>query len=505
MDFVRRFLDSFSVYMQTQVALKRLQWTLSGALYCLYCGQFKRNFPEFMEHLMILHKFHCNRCEARFTDEAQLSDHRAVHSCDASEITKRIAPKVEPELRKSKRKISQPVQLRMVPKRLQIRSDRQKFKCDVCPLVYLRQCYLDQHKLQFHSKIKKIPLQAKISSEVKSVKSRFKRKKTPNKEECEDLLCSVELNYSIGFDNDHDVTHNSDNDHDVTRNSDNDDWGAANVTEQSPRKEFSCSECDFVGSTRREMLSHKNREHKISSKPRRRVAYVGLEEAKTYIDGIPVYACNTCGKTFRSIYDFKRHLTIHTDEMPFTCHQCGKRFRALHNLTRHLNSVHEKIKRHECDICGFKFAERKACTDHRRLHTGEKPFICEVCGKAFPTHTSIYCHRRIHTDYRPHKCPHCDRSFRTRQRLNDHVRIHTGARPYTCHLCFKTFRVRNEQQRHIQTHNTEKPYGCQKCGASFTLKRYLKQHMRKHQYMNLDTMSTVNKDSQEDSTSLYIL
>lgn len=444
-----------------------------------------------MEHLMILHKYHCSRCQARFTDQAQLAVHAAVHSGDVTEETKRVIPRVQPELRKSKRKISQPVQLRTVSKRLQIRSDRQKFKCDLCPLVYLRQCYLDQHRLQFHSKIKKTPLQTKITNEVKSDVNKFKRKKAPKKVECEEILFNVDVNYSDG----------SDNDQDVTCNSDNEEWGAARVTRQSPEKSFPCTECEFVGSTRREVLSHRNREHKDP----RHSHYASLESSKKFIGGVAHYQCDTCGKNSRNRYDFARHLKTHTNELPFTCHLCGKSFRALHNLNRHLNSVHEKIKRYECDICGFKFAERKACSDHRRVHTGEKPFICEVCGKAFPTHTSIYCHRRIHTDYRPHKCPHCDRSFRTRQRLNDHVRIHTGARPYSCHLCFKTFRVRNEQQRHIQTHSNVKPYCCLECGASFALKRYLKQHMRKHPYVTLNTMQTENTDDQVEQATLYIL
>ena len=70
----------------------------------------------------------------------------------------------------------------------------------------------------------------------------------------------------------------------------------------------------------------------------------------------------------------------------------------------------------QCEDCGLQCKSKSAFENHRRVHTGERPFKCEDCGKA----------------------------FRLKGTLTDHLRIHTGEKPFECDICGKKYRPRLE-------------------------------------------------------------
>ncbi|XP_051160821.1 zinc finger protein 665-like [Leptopilina boulardi] len=201
------------------------------------------------------------------------------------------------------------------------------------------------------------------------------------------------------------------------------------------------------------------------------------EHAKTHNSQVP-FRCVECGRGFKLKDSFLRHSRIHRDERPFTCHVCGKQFRDSGGLSRHLKDVHAKLKKFPCDLCDSSFASKATRDDHRRTHTGERPYICDCCGKTFKSKASLYIHSKLHTDEFPHPCSYCEKKFRRRQEMLAHVTTHTGEKNFACDICSKRFRVKSELMRHRLIHSDDKPFSCTKCGLAFRQKRYLNNHFK---------------------------
>ncbi|XP_067636677.1 zinc finger protein 699-like isoform X2 [Eurosta solidaginis] len=110
-----------------------------------------------------------------------------------------------------------------------------------------------------------------------------------------------------------------------------------------------------------------------------------------------------------------------------------------------------------CDICGKCFSRKSYLSQHKRIHSGEKPYKCDICEMRFARAGHISAHMRTHTGEKPYKCKYCETGFGQINVLHRHLRVHLGVNVHRCKFCPLAFPLASELRLHLTSHENEDP------------------------------------------------
>ncbi|CAG2106920.1 unnamed protein product [Medioppia subpectinata] len=292
-------------------------------------------------------------------------------------------------------------------------------------------------------------------------------------------------------------------------------------------KQFPCRECGRVFATSKQRNNHQRCHQKreqqyiycqhLYCKKR----FVSADAFKKHMDRHLGIECQSSDQRDTSGAEEESYFKRKNKNKEYKCEWKGcEQWFALPSLRKqHYNSVHLKIKRHNCMIpgCVAQFVKKYDLESHIGVEHGFKFYKCSWngCDRQFWSRTLLARHHSLmHLMIKRCKCDECDQCFSNRAKLSahksrehnalkrfacdwpdcrfstnvnkcliEHKRTHTGERPHHCLWpgCGKAFTHSYSLTTHTRIHTGEKPFKCDQneCHKEFRYWNDLRQHKRK--------------------------
>jgi len=209
------------------------------------------------------------------------------------------------------------------------------------------------------------------------------------------------------------------------------------------------------------------------------------------------FPCEICGKILTRATGLRDHIKlVHDKIFDKECPHCEFKASTNVDLKKHIEGNHLGI-RHTCDQCGMEFKYSNNLSQHKKVHSKERPFVCQECGSSFKKKCSMDRHVLTVHSTSSFPCHECGKMFKSELNLLAHTRSHDEDAQFPCELCSRKFVTRTKLKMHINTHTGATPYKCpHNCGKAFHSSDQLSHHKKQCRSYELYTKTNLLMDNQ---------
>ncbi|XP_047740954.1 zinc finger protein-like [Hyalella azteca] len=180
------------------------------------------------------------------------------------------------------------------------------------------------------------------------------------------------------------------------------------------------------------------------------------------LSSVKKFSCSECQYSCTTKRDMRRHfLRKHSTEKPIRCSECDYACTTKYSLKRHFLYKHATEKPIQCSECDYACTTKKALRSHFLYkHSTEKPFPCSECDHACTTKWDLKTHfLSKHSIENPFQCSKCNYVYTTKRALKRHfICKHSTEKSIQCSECDYACTTKEAFKSHFRyKHSTEKP------------------------------------------------
>ena len=176
-------------------------------------------------------------------------------------------------------------------------------------------------------------------------------------------------------------------------------------------EKYSCNECEFKASLKRDLKNHKEALHtKVAETIQcEECGYIGTKSGlynhKLLHAGVKLF-CDRCDYSTLKSYHLKEHTkNIHEPAYVY-CDECVFQTKRLGKLKTHKEQEHEGIL-FECNVCEYKAKSLSRMEDHKKgIHEGNK-YKCDQCEYTCVFKGPLLQHKQVNHDEVRYECNIC--------------------------------------------------------------------------------------------------